>query len=64
MQFNLHADYVKAVAHPRTRTGDRATYEARRSQPPPRPVRALVARTLVSVAAAMDDESVQRAKAA
>ena len=63
MQFNLHADYVKAVAHPRHERGGAGVRAFRRSEPPPRPVRARVARALVSVAAVMDGESVHRAPA-
>ena len=61
MQFYLHADYAKAVAHPRTRSGGRAEWHARRAEPPPRPVRARVARALVAAAVAVDRESVRAA---
>jgi hypothetical protein len=60
MLFNLHADYVKAAA-PRARphAGGRAV--VLRSEPPPRRVRAYVARALVGAAQRVDRESVRRA---
>jgi hypothetical protein len=62
MQFNLHTDYTKAAA-PRTGASTRHLAEQRRAEPPPRPVRAYVARTLASSAARVDRESAQRALA-
>jgi hypothetical protein len=62
MQFNLHRDYVKAAA-PRTDANARAVAEMRRAEPPPRSVRAHVARVLVSTATRVDRESARRALA-
>jgi hypothetical protein len=61
MLFNLHADYVKAVAAPRSRPSARAVARAGRSEPPPGRVRAHVARALVSAAQRLDRESVRAA---
>jgi hypothetical protein len=62
MQFNLHADYVKAAA-PRIRATSRHVAEARFAEPPPRPVRAGVARVLAGAAGRVDRESARRALA-
>jgi hypothetical protein len=62
MQFYLHADYVKA-ATPRPRATARHVADARFAQPPPRPVRAQVARVLASAATRVDRESARRALA-
>ena len=61
MLFNLHADYVKAVAAPRSRPSARAVARAGRSEPPPGRVRANVARVLVAAAQRLDRESVRAA---
>jgi hypothetical protein len=62
MLFNLHADYAKAAA-PRFDASARHVVEARRAEPPPRPVRAHVARVLVGAAERVDSESARRALA-
>jgi len=62
MQFNLHNDFTKAAA-PRTGAATRHLAEQYRAEPPPRPVRALVARTLASTAGRFDRESARRALA-
>lgn len=62
MQFHLHNDYAKAAA-PRIGASKRHLAERSRAEPPPRPVRAYVARTLASSAARVDRESAQRAVA-
>jgi hypothetical protein len=65
MLFNLHNDYVKsAAAAPRSRAFGEAWSHARHSEPPPRPVRARVARALVAAAVAVDREAARRAEAA
>jgi hypothetical protein len=60
MQFNLHRDYVKAVAAPRPRPSAGGEARAGRGEPPGR-VRAHVARALVSAARRLDGESVRTA---
>jgi hypothetical protein len=60
MQFHLHADYAKAAA-PRIGASKRHLAERSRAEPPPRPVRAHVARALASSAARVDRESARRA---
>jgi hypothetical protein len=62
MQFQLHRDYVKATA-PRMDASARHVAERRRAQPPPRPVRARVARILAGAAERVDRESARRALA-
>jgi hypothetical protein len=62
MQFQLHTDYVKAAA-PRSSATARHVAEARRAEPPPRPVRAQVARVLAGAAERVDRESARRALA-
>jgi hypothetical protein len=62
MQFHLHNDFSKAAA-PRPGAATRHLAEQRRAEPPPRPVRALVARTLASTAERVDRESARRALA-
>jgi hypothetical protein len=62
MQFYLHADYAKAAA-PRHGAAARLKAEARRAEPPPGPVRASLARALVSAAERVDRESARRALA-
>jgi hypothetical protein len=62
MQFNLHADYVKAAA-PRSSASIRDVIEMRKAEPPPRPVRAHVARVLAAAADRVDRESARRALA-
>ncbi|MDX6729710.1 MAG: hypothetical protein QOK49_4515 [Baekduia sp.] len=62
MQFHLHADYVKAAA-PRPRASSRHLADVRRAEPPPRPVRAHVARVLAGAAERVDRESARRALA-
>ena len=62
MQFNLHTDYVKAAA-PHADASSRDVAKAHRAEPPPRPLRAYVARTLASSAARVDRESARRALA-
>jgi hypothetical protein len=62
MQFNLHADYVKAAA-PRPRAMVRHLVDVRLAEPPPRPVRAHVAHLLASAATRVDRESARRALA-
>jgi hypothetical protein len=62
MQFHLHADYVKAAA-PRSGASIRDVAEARRAEPPPRPVRSHVARALAGAAERVDRESARRALA-
>jgi hypothetical protein len=61
MLFNLHADYVKAVAAPRPRHAGGAGVRPGRSEPPPGRMRAHVARALVSAAQRLDRESVRAA---
>jgi hypothetical protein len=61
MLFNMHADYVKAVAAPRPRPSVGGVARAGRSEPPPGRVRAHVARVLVSAAERLDRESVRAA---
>jgi hypothetical protein len=63
MQFHLHADYVKAAAAPRSSASIRDVIEARRAEPPPRPVRAHIARALAGAAHRVDRESARRALA-
>jgi hypothetical protein len=62
MQFYLHTDYVKAAA-PRGDATARHVQRASRAEPPPRPVRAHVARVLVGAAERVDRESARRALA-
>jgi hypothetical protein len=62
MQFHLHNDYVKAAA-PRTDAAARDLVHAHHAEPPPRPVRAFVARALASTAERVDRESARRALA-
>lgn len=62
MQFHLHNDYAKATA-PRADATARHVAETRRAAPPPRPVRAQVARALVGAAERVDRESARRALA-
>jgi hypothetical protein len=62
MQFQLHADYVKA-ATPRPGPMARHVADVRRAEPPPRPVRSHVARVLVGAAERVDRESARRALA-
>jgi hypothetical protein len=59
MQFHLHADYVKAAA-PRSGASIRDVAEARRIEPPPRPIRSHVARALAGAAERVDRESARR----
>jgi hypothetical protein len=59
MQFHLHTDYVKAAA-PRIDATARHVAEARRAEPPPRPVRVHVARALAGAAGRVDAESARR----
>ncbi|MCW2985115.1 MAG: hypothetical protein JWR63_2685 [Conexibacter sp.] len=62
MLFNLHTDYVKAAA-PRSDATARHVAEVRQAEPPPRPVRAHVARALAGAAERVDRESARRALA-
>jgi hypothetical protein len=62
MLFNLHADYARSAA-PRFDAPARHVVEARRAEPPPRPVRARVARALAGAAERVDPESARRALA-
>jgi hypothetical protein len=62
MQFQLHSDYAKATA-PRPDASARHVAELRAAEPPPRPVRARVARVLVGAAERVDAESARRALA-
>ena len=62
MQFLLHSQYVKAAA-PRPLPQLWAVAEARRAEPPPRPVRAKVALGLAVAARRVDGESARRALA-
>jgi hypothetical protein len=62
MQFYLHSDYVRATA-PRSDASARHVAEMRRAEPPPRPVRAHVARVLAGAAERVDRESARRALA-
>ena len=62
MQFNLHNEYVKATA-PRMDALARHVAETRCAVPPPRPVRARVARVLAGAAERVDRESARRALA-
>jgi hypothetical protein len=61
MLFNLHSDYVKAVAAPRPRHSGGAGVRPGRSEPPPGRLRVHVARVLVSAAERLDRESVHAA---
>jgi hypothetical protein len=56
----LHAEYVKAVASPRSSASVRDVIEARRAKAPPGRVRALVARFLAGAARRVDRESARR----
>lgn len=60
MQFHLHNDYAKAAA-PHIGAAKRHLAERSRAEPPPRPVRAHVARIMASSAARVDRESARRA---
>jgi hypothetical protein len=60
MQFQLHNAYAKAAA-PRFGVPARHEAEAYRAEPPPRWMRAHVARVLVGAAARVDRESARRA---
>jgi hypothetical protein len=62
MQFQLHDAYVKAAA-PRPSATVRHVAEAYRAEPPPRRIRARVARTLAGAAERVDRESARRALA-
>jgi len=62
MQFNLHADFVKAAA-PRPRPDAVVRAEAARSEPPPGRMRAATARALAGAAGRVDRESARRALA-
>jgi hypothetical protein len=62
MQFTIHNDYAKATA-PRLDASARHVAETRRAEPPPRPVRARVARVLAGAAERVDRESARRALA-
>jgi hypothetical protein len=62
MSFQLHNHYVKAAA-PRFGAPARHEAEAYRAEPPPRWMRALLARVLVGVAERVDRESARRAVA-
>ena len=62
MQFNIHNDYAKATA-PRADASARHVADLRRAEPPPRPVRARVARVLAGAAERVDRESARRALA-
>jgi hypothetical protein len=62
MQFQLHNDYVKATA-PRPDAMARHVEQQRAAEPPPRPVRARVARALAGAAERVDRESARRALA-
>lgn len=62
MQFHLHSDYAKAAA-PRNGAARQHLAQHSRAEPPPRPVRAYVARALASSAARVDRESARRAVA-
>ena len=59
MQFNLHADYVKAAA-PRSSASVRDVIEARRAKAPPGQLRAFAARSLAGAARRVDRESARR----
>jgi hypothetical protein len=59
MLFNLHSDYVKAVA-PRPGATARHVAETGCAEPPPRRMRAHVARLLAGAAGRVDRESAQR----
>jgi hypothetical protein len=60
MYFQLHNDYVKATA-PRHDATARHVAAAYQAEPPPRRMRAQVARVLVSAAERVDRESTRRA---
>ncbi len=62
MQFQLHNEYVKATA-PRFGAAARDVAEPYRAEPPPRWMRAQVARVLVGAAERVDRESARRAMA-
>ena len=62
MSFQLHNDYVKAAA-PRFGAAARHEAEAYRAEPPPRRMRAQVARVLAGAAQRVDRESARRALA-
>jgi hypothetical protein len=62
MHFQLHDAYVKAAA-PRPSATARHVAEAYRAEPPPRWMRAQVARVLVGAAERVDAESARRALA-
>jgi len=62
MQFQLHDAYVKAAA-PRPDASARHEAEAYRAEPPPRRIRARVARVLAGAAERVDRESARRALA-
>jgi hypothetical protein len=62
MQFMLHDAYVKAAA-PRPGATARHEAEAYRAEPPPRWMRAQVARVLAGAAGRVDAESARRALA-
>jgi hypothetical protein len=61
MLFNLHRDYVKAVAAERPRHSLGAQAGAGRGEPPPGRVRVHAARALVAAAQRLDRESVRAA---
>jgi hypothetical protein len=63
MQFNLHSDYVKAVAAPRPDATACDVEAMHRAEPPPRRVRARVACILAGAARRVDRESARRALA-
>jgi hypothetical protein len=62
MHFQLHQDYVRAAA-PRPGATARHVAEVHRAEPPPRRMRAQVARVLVGAAERVDSESARRALA-
>jgi hypothetical protein len=63
MQFNLHSDYVKAMAAPRPDARARDVAAMHRAEPPPRRMRARVAGILAGAAQRVDRESARRALA-
>jgi hypothetical protein len=62
MHFQLHNAYVKAAA-PRPSATARHVAEAYRAEPPPRRMRAYVARVLAGAAQRVDRESARRSLA-
>jgi hypothetical protein len=62
MQFQMHNAYVKA-ATPRCGVSARHQAEAYRAEPPPRWIRAQLARALVGAAERVDRESAHRSLA-